>query len=353
MKSIYFIDIKCKRPYDFSTLRKSALGGTESTMLRVAERLQREYTIVIVQPCREHDETGVEGMRYLSMRSARALAKVEPPTHVIVMRKIKALKDIAVWFPSAKLHLWIQDLPMIKYRRYRQYFIYYNVTLVCNSNWQRGEAERYLDADCWYQQLLHPFSRRQPIDIITIYNAINPDITYQDSQVDKNKLVFFSAPRKGLKEVLQWFAEVIRLRPQTRLYIANPGYQKMPDEWVNHPNLINLGSLGNMEVIQHVREAFCVFYPQRVLPETFGVVYAESNTVGTPVLCYDIGAASEILSDSQQIMSTHDEQVVEKLMHWYESGRPVVRGKPDYLLDNVVAKWKSALSERSPVPELA
>lgn len=253
---------------------------------------------------------------------------------------------MAMWFPGAKLYLWIQDLPVKKYCRYRHHLVRYQVTMVCNTNWQRGLAEEYLSPGCWYQRLMHPLSRHKPVDFVTIYNVISPDIQYEPAEIDEDKLVFFSAPRKGLKQVLENFEDVLKQRPQTKLYIANPGYQAMDSKWVDHPNLMNLGSLSNKEVIKHVREAFCVFYPQTMLPETFGVVYAEANTVGTPVLCYDIGAASEILNGGEQIMAVDDQQVTEKLMGWYQNGRPQVRGKPDYLLDNVVTRWQDLLASR-------
>ena len=51
-----------------------------------------------------------------------------------------------------------------------------------------------------------------------------------------------------------------------------------------------------------VRSALCVFYPNFVLPETFGLVFAEASAVGTPVLTHDCGAASEVLADPRQLL---------------------------------------------------
>ena len=344
MKTIYFIDIKCKQPYTFSTMSERAIGGTESTLLRVANELSKEHQVCVIQPCRQQDEYSDESLAYLGLESARQRARRAPPDHVIVIRKIKAMQDVARWFPTARLYLWIQDLPVPKYCRYRHQLIQHHVTLICNTNWQCGEANRYLNPACWYQRIFHPLSRKKQLNTTVIYNVINPEIRFEPADIDQDKLVFFSAPRKGLKQVLEYFDELLKVRPQARLYIANPGYEAMDPKWINHPNLINLGSLSNKEVIAHVREAFCVFYPQTMLPETFGVVYAEANTVGTPVLCYDIGAASEILNNPEQILDVGDHDAVGRLMQWYETGRPEVRGKPDYLLENVVQKWRELLA---------
>src|SRR5581483_2147599 len=45
-----------------------------------------------------------------------------------------------------------------------------------------------------------------------------------------------------------------------------------------------------------------VFYPKFVLPETFGLVFAEASAVGTPVLTHDCGAAAEVLADPRQVL---------------------------------------------------
>ena len=344
MKVIYFIDVKCKRPYTFETMAQRAIGGTESTLLRVADRLASDYRVYLVQFCREVDDLHESGISYIGMSTARRLAFAQPPDHVVLSRKIKLLRDMAAAFPGAKHYLWIQDLPLPKYARYRQDLVDCDATLICNSNWQRRIAEQYLSPDGWYQRLFHPLGRLQAVATQTIYNVIDPAIRYEETVIDDDKLVFFSAPRKGLKEVLACFREVIRLRPQCKLYIANPGYEAMDAEWMDHPNLINLGSLSNAAVIQHVREAFCVFYPQAVLPETFGVIYAEANSVGTPVLGYDIGAASEILSNPDQLMAVSDKDVAGKLMSWYEKGRPAVTTRPEYALDNVEKNWRGMLA---------
>ncbi len=55
--------------------------------------------------------------------------------------------------------------------------------------------------------------------------------------------------------------------------------------------------------MQHIRESLCVFYPQTQRCETFGLVYAESNAVGTPVLAHDFGAAREVLSSPDQLIN--------------------------------------------------
>jgi glycosyltransferase involved in cell wall biosynthesis len=97
-------------------------------------------------------------------------------------------------------------------------------------------------------------------------------------------------------------------------------------------------------LFRHVREALCVFYPQNALSETFGMVFAESNAVGTPVLAHDFGSAREILSSSDQLVDAEDHAaIVAKLRAWREGNRPRVSLRSELRASNVIAQWRRLL----------
>jgi len=48
----------------------------------------------------------------------------------------------------------------------------------------------------------------------------------------------------------------------------------------------------------------------------------------------------------EPVYNVDDQRVTEKLMGWYENGRPEVRGKAEYQLHAVVEKWHDLLSRR-------
>ena len=49
MRHIVFIDTVCYKPYTGNTLRDEPLGGTEATVIRVAEGLSKDYAVVVLQ----------------------------------------------------------------------------------------------------------------------------------------------------------------------------------------------------------------------------------------------------------------------------------------------------------------
>ncbi len=165
----------------------------------------------------------------------------------------------------------------------------------------------------WYQQWFLASRSKANVPIHAIYNPIADLLCPDDTVVQANKLLFLSSPHKGLKETLTIFSEVKKYFPHFQLVISNPGYRAMT---YSLPEQVSfLGVLRHEEVIQQLRESFCVFYPQYIKPETFGLIDAEANAVGTPVLAHNFGAAEEILSDSSQLIDGRQIDAVVSKLH--------------------------------------
>ena len=208
-----------------------------------------------------------------------------------------------------------------------------------------------------------------PIEII--YNPIDDDLSASDVPVDPYKLVFFSSPHKGLSVAIDAFKYIHNKNSLFKFYIANPGYQKI--NRINHSGIHWLGELSHASIIEHVRTALCVFYPNFVYPETFGLVLAESNAVGTPVLTHPVGAAEEVLGgDEHQLQPINTALLAaEKISRFFPRGpwrswltrfgglgayqdyfrtlmewsiqRPVVTAHESLRIRNVIARWKEIL----------
>jgi glycosyltransferase involved in cell wall biosynthesis len=132
--------------------------------------------------------------------------------------------------------------------------------------------------------------------------------------------------------------------------------------------------LPHARILAEVRTALCVFYPNFVLPETFGLVLAEAQAVGTPVLTHDCGAVREILADPSQILpvtrgARNYERIagllpsgarrhlapwadrlgvfapyVERLIALRSGTRPAAIDDPRFDLTAVVQRWRALLS---------
>ena len=335
---IVFIDPTCPRPYDTATLRSQGLGGTEATIVRIANALAATDEVVVCQ----HNRTGSQvDSPTLSFVSMDGVADVVPGAdHVVFVKKAQGIGDLA-GRTRARLWLWLHNYIVEEQLFYWTDHVRHRLGILCVSAthadhmrqaWGRLPANRLTLGFIGRGGVGY---HHNPID-----ESLQPSA---DVARDPHKLVFFSSPHKGIEQVIAAFAEAQRRRPALRLFIADPGYLKMREPGLlAHPGIVHLGSIPQAEVARHVREAFCVFYPQSRRPETFGLVYAESNAVGTPVLAHDFGAAREVLSRANPPFDARDpEAVVARLFEWMDGGPPVVGPDPRFSIAAVTAGWKT------------
>jgi glycosyltransferase involved in cell wall biosynthesis len=123
-----------------------------------------------------------------------------------------------------------------------------------------------------------------------------------------------------------------------------------------------------------VRGALCTFFPNFVIPETFGLVFAESHALGTPVLTLDCGAALEVLGDPQEVLPLKRayrlyeaaagrlpgrwraaparlaaaaglfDAYIERIRAWRSGRRPHAVPDPRFRLSTVTAQWRALLA---------
>lgn len=353
MRSTLFLDPTCQQPYDTRTLRQQALGGTEATITRVADALDALVA--------QHNRTEVYG-RYLIP------VKTPAVTSVVIGRDSRALPLVRELYPNARVFLWLHDrfrpgsrragwlASTAHLLRERQ------VTIVCVSDSQRQGVEAALRT-----------MGLEGLRTLTIYNPIDDALAPDGSPVDPNKLVFFSSPNKGLKFTLDAFRALRRQMPELRLVIGNPGYKMRKPAQIT--GVEYLGPQPQARIHAEARTALCTFFPNFVIPETFGLVFAESNALGTPVLTHDCGAAVEVLGDHNQVlpvtmahrvyekMLTHAspdlrggparlaaamglfDAYVARIQAWRSGGRPHVRPDPRFRLTTVADQWRVLLAQ--------
>lgn len=327
---ILFIDPVTPKPYDSATLENEPLGGSESTVIRLAEEFgKRGHEVLVVQHNR-----GERSGRYAGFGSGNEFK----PTHVIVMRAPNALRQAKKQFPNAKLYLYCHDI-------------------FGGEAWKDG-FQAMVDTQAvpilvslWHQTQMYDHIKALNLDVSIpsrkIYNPIADDLKHDpDVQVDTNKLVFFSSPHKGLDNTLKIFSrfkDFAELRDM-KLYVANPGY--FPDhELKGTENVVNLGALPHPKVIEHVRSAFAVLHLNSVFPETFGIVYAEANAVGTPFLSHRLGAVPEVVDHPAELIDVNDPKaVIDRLIQWKTLSRPKVRGESRFRMVRIVREWLELLA---------
>ncbi len=336
MAHILFADTTHPKPYDFNDLKDQAMGGTESSLLRTTAILANSgHHITVFQQARTETQNHTD----ILFTGPDQLTTVEPPDHVVILRKFPQLKVFQQHFPKARFHLWIHTYKNWEYVLKRAISFKPDWQLITNSKTHEAHCNQLLNNGI-LGQLLNLFKPK--VKIKTCYNPIPAALAeYPKQQRDPNKLLFLSAPNKGLAQVLHTFQQINRHLKDLKLYIANPGYREDHPEEV--PNVHYLGALPPDEVKKHIATSLCVFYPQNSFAETFGLIYAEANALGTPVLAHDIGAAREILHPNNTLINAQDNDQITKTLVQWQRKLPEVSYRKEFDESAVCQQWLNAL----------
>jgi glycosyltransferase involved in cell wall biosynthesis len=353
MLPVLFFDPLCPRPYDAATLGNEGLAGTEASVVRIAESLDAWVS--------QHNRSENAG-RY------RTPANLESVSQVVVLRDPRALERVRALAPRARAWLWLHDRIEPGSSRSRWFLAAADALrrlqpqIVCVSEYQRARVAATVAGIRGCERLA----------VHRIYNPVDDSLVPDGAPVDRDKLVFFSSPNKGLKFTLDAFRALRGRIPRLRLCVGNPGYKELPAQRLDGVEW--LGSLPHARIVAEARTALCTFSANFVIPETFGLVFAESRAVGTPVLTHDCGAAAEVLGDPAQLLPVGAAQrayeallrnltprrriwaarfadrmglfdgYIERIGSWHHGARPRVGPDPRFRLSAVAAEWRTLLA---------
>lgn len=327
---ILFVDMQTPKPYDLHTLTTGSLGGTEATVIRIAEKLSEKVPVYVAQHNRKQIFTS-KNVTYTLV--TRELYR-EPWQAIVVNRNFEIALQVKEQMKNTPVWLWTHDLSLIQNLRWYSEFVEKKIGIIAVSDYLKGLVGRHCAEDPYFPNGLN---------IVRIYNPIADDLKPDSTAVDRNKLIFVSSYHKGLEDTVHMFQHIRRKYP-VELCVTNPSYHHTLPQDFRSPYVTYLGPVTHAANIQLIRSAFCVFYMNHVAPETFGIVLAEANAVGTPVLTHPLGAAPEVLLDHDQLVNTHNKQEVQdRLSKWYEQGRLQVTGRDEFRISNVIKDWEKLL----------
>lgn len=312
--SLLFYDPVCPKKYSIHTVNTEPCGGTERSVARIAHALGAPLVTHLCE-----DQGSWPGIK-----------------QVVCLRDPSALSHARTRAPGAKLYLWCHDIAVIEFCQSLERHGGPDTTLLVVSPFHRAQVLQALSFTGYSKGLA---------GIKVIYNPIDDELRPDPAfNVDRKKLVFFSSPHKGLQRTIEVFQMLRKKDPDFRLYIANPGY--LPSaETDTFENVVNLGTLPHPEVIKQVRTALCTFHMNTIFPETFGLVYAESNAVGTPFLTHALGAVQDLVDHPYELIDCNDTaEVVMRVLEWSRGARPKVFGDPRFRMSKIVREWQAIIN---------
>jgi glycosyltransferase involved in cell wall biosynthesis len=348
MGKVVFLDASSPVLYSAASLDDpdTKIGGAEITTIRIAAGLVPSHEVTVGQLTRPADRPLEEdGVRWTSLDQALAVSRTAD--HVVVLRRIEygviarlrgRARRVSVWY-----HDWVpdgsEDAGLVPRTRTRAknatralLHLVFGIGIVAVSQTHAANI-----SNAFQGSLLPGFLTRR-LRPEVIYNPISVAAPEPVEPVDVDKLIYCSAPWKGLGMVLAHFANVRQQFPTLRLLVASPGYDRI--EGGDMPEGVQyLGTLNQTELLAHISTSLCVFYPSDKVPETFGIVFLESHAVGTPVLAHRHGSALEFLSKEETLDATDGAAVAERVGLWRSGGRPTPRLDDELRLESVLERW--------------
>ena len=343
--NILWCDSSHPRTYDFNNLKQKAIGGTESSLLRLAGLFAvHGHRVTIFQQARQQQQQQND-VHFIGPQHIEQLKDIDV---IVALRKDRQLKVWQQRFPTARTYLWLHTYKKWEFVFKRLFKHNRRATIIGNSQTHARHLKQQLHQNV-FALLLTAFGMPK-LNVSFGYNPVPKPVISKPVKRNHNKLIFLSAPNKGLAEVLNHFEKVKIAMPDMQLYIANPGYRDQAD--IQQPGVHILGALPQAELWQHVATSLCVFYPQTSFAETFGLIYAEANGLGLPVLAHDIGAAREILHPENPLINCHDTQAVIKCLQRWQEKLPAVQYRDDFADKAIYEQWSYLLSSKSKDTEL-
>lgn len=335
--ALVFVDTFCPAPYDDSNLVSGAIGGTEATLLRIARALSASLPVRVLQHNRKTPlrRAGVS----FEPLDLDALGQDPSVGAVVVINAWKIVGRLRCSGVTAPLWVWIHTFPGRHNAAMGRAMLAADAELICVSRAQRDAVAGFLA------------SRGQPMPPgRVIPNAVSDGLRPDGTARNPNLLLCASSPHKGLDQTLEIFHAVREAIPGLRLLVADPGYFPMRRPW-GGPGVVFLGPLRQADLHRLMRRVLCLFYPQRRFAETFGLVVAEANAVGTPALLHGpLGANAEVAATPDQIVDATDPgALVSRLAAWRERP-PSVTLRPEFRLSAVAEAWRELLAGRDVLP---
>lgn len=314
------IDPLCPVPYTSDTLNRETSGGTEATVIRLLRAMPEAVVM-------QHNRTEIEEphAQYRPLDWS-ALPESGP---IVVLRRWDYAFHVRALGWNGPVYLWLHDLTGVGLGLSMPALATAKIGVIAVSQWHLDHV---------LGQSKSMFGPYDPMpEAMVIPNPLEPSLRPGPATRDPDRLIYISSPHKGLADVVEHFQALRKRHPKLELSIAKSGSVKVDGV----AGIKVLGDLIHGQAMNEISQSFCMFYPNMGYPETFGIVYAEANALGTPVIAHDFGSAREVLADERQLVNGYDSaQVIARYESWRDGDWPEVKARPEFAIDKIVPIWR-------------
>lgn len=286
---IIFYCGRSQEPWAPPVLDQQGIGGSETAVIKIAERFQRAGWRVDVFNDAERYEGIHEGVGYWDCSRLRR----DEPCDVLVVWRRPDAHELPI--KAGARFLWLHDL-----------------------NYGPDAAEhlpkwdKVLGVSGWHASMLRRYYGDLPI-ISHVPNGIDVEKFAAPVKKVPWRCVYASSPDRGLDRLLDLWPEVLHAEPEASLHVAygwqgidariNAGDQNaarykafLEKRMAELPNVTWRGRLGQADLARMFGEAWLWSYPSSFL-ETSCITAMQAMAAGAIPVCSSVGALKETVAD--------------------------------------------------------
>ena len=279
-------------PFTGNTISEKPLGGTETSVIHLANGLSKDYNVIVVCSC---PSPGLyQDVIYLDISDISMLSNIVIDVAIVYkMMPHLFFANFKETYNPGKLIFWAHDYPM--YTDYNPSFIDSAKlfdAIVCVSNDHRNA-------------LLTRFPLVIDEDkVFAITHGVDTELYKDRLEIKKNKNQFYysSTPFRGLEILIELFPKIKEKVPDATLKICSSlevynikddtKYKYLYDKCKTIEGIDYVGGLKQKDLAKIAMESELMLYPS-IFAETCCLSVLEAQTAGTPVICSDLGALKE------------------------------------------------------------
>ena len=285
-----------KFPFNKNTWLELGSGGTEYSVIKLAEYLFNEGHEVIVSG--EVITDNCDGVVYQHITDLEQNQHFDVVIATAYIHYIKLFEELNVTYD--KSFFWIHN---------EEFYPWYNAESLPN-----GGLDYLNDDRLTYVVAVSEFHKKILISkypelstkIVVIENAIDI-LDWGSIEVERyeNKFIYTSAPDRGLEQLLQIWPQILEMIPDASLWVATPPYAL--DWYETYKGLYEgihfLDNLSPSELYTQIKSSEYWIYPSQYT-ETYCITALEMMYGGVKIVSTDTGNLSNLLMGKACMIST-------------------------------------------------
>lgn len=299
------------------TIYQSNLGGTESAVVYLGRELVKlGHKVTIFTPCQTKEEGVYDGVAYYNVLNKKRLAEAKKtkPDVLTVLRE-----PLPFYIPfQARLNLWWgpDDFSPI-YQRPPLAKAIYTFGFKILSRWMLTKIDHFAMVSQWQADLAASLNGLPAKYFLVLPNGYNQDDFQKTPLRHDHRLIYTSAPERGLDILLDIFPRIKAAVPQAELHIFSGKnfWQRSPEDDAKtygdlyrkaaQPGVVLRGAVPQAQLAEELLQSTLFTYPMHPAPkndffaETFCIAALEAQAAGLPVIATRNGALPEVIADQE------------------------------------------------------